>query len=69
MFRSHSDNKVAGVCGGIAEWLGISSTIVRLLFVISAFFSFGAVLLVYFAAAVFVPKSPYNEVTFTNIHY
>lgn len=68
LFRSHTDNKLTGLCGGIAEWLGIDSTIVRLLVVIAAFFSFGAVILAYFVATLFVPKAPYNELNFTN-HY
>ena len=33
--RSKSDKMVAGVCGGIAEYLDISSTLVRILFVLS----------------------------------
>ena len=69
LFRSQSDNKIAGVCGGLGEWMGIDSTIIRLLFIISAFFSFGAVVLIYFAAALFVPKSPCNDMTFTHFHY
>lgn len=32
--RSREHRLVAGVCGGIAEWLGWSPTVVRLLFVI-----------------------------------
>ena len=32
--RSREHRIVAGVCGGIAEWLGWSPTVVRVLFVI-----------------------------------
>lgn len=56
LFRSTTDSKLTGLCGGIGKWLGIDSTIIRLLVIISAFFSFGAVMLVYFIAALFVPK-------------
>lgn len=31
--RSQDDRWLAGVCGGIAEWLGWNSTAVRILFV------------------------------------
>jgi phage shock protein PspC (stress-responsive transcriptional regulator) len=30
---------IAGVCGGIAEWLGWSPTVVRVLYVVVSFFS------------------------------
>ncbi|MFS0862284.1 PspC domain-containing protein [Fredinandcohnia sp. 179-A 10B2 NHS] len=31
--KSSTDKSIAGVCGGIAEFFGISSTAVRLLFI------------------------------------
>ena len=35
LYRSSSDRWIAGVCGGIAEHLGISSSLVRLLMVLA----------------------------------
>ena len=35
LYRSSSDRWIAGVCGGIAEHLGISSALVRLLMVLA----------------------------------
>lgn len=35
--RSESDRIIAGVCGGIATYIGVDSTIVRLLFLLLAF--------------------------------
>ncbi len=32
--RSRDQRMIAGVCGGIAEWLGWSTTLVRVLFVL-----------------------------------
>jgi phage shock protein PspC (stress-responsive transcriptional regulator) len=32
--RSRDQRMIAGVCGGIAEWLGWSASVVRLLYVI-----------------------------------
>jgi phage shock protein PspC (stress-responsive transcriptional regulator) len=32
--RSRDQRLIAGVCGGIAEWLGWSATLVRVLFVL-----------------------------------
>ncbi|WP_083991122.1 PspC domain-containing protein [Alkalihalobacillus pseudalcaliphilus] len=34
LIRSSTDRTIAGVCGGIAEFLGISSLGVRLIFII-----------------------------------
>ena len=34
LMRSRDQRILAGVCGGIAEWLGWSPTLVRVLFVI-----------------------------------
>lgn len=35
LMRSSSDKILAGVCGGLAEYFGIDSTIVRLVFVVA----------------------------------
>ncbi|RCW51705.1 PspC domain-containing protein [Paenibacillus prosopidis] len=64
LFRSTTDSKLTGLCGGIGQWLGIDSTIIRLLVIISAFFSFGAVILVYFIATLFVPKAVNNNFSY-----
>lgn len=34
LLRSRDDRVIAGVCGGIAEWLGWSPTAVRILYVL-----------------------------------
>jgi phage shock protein PspC (stress-responsive transcriptional regulator) len=34
LLRSRDQRMLAGVCGGIAEWLGWSATLVRVLFVL-----------------------------------
>lgn len=36
LFRSTSDKMIAGICGGLGQYLGIDSTIVRLIFVLLA---------------------------------
>lgn len=30
LYKSSTDRKIAGVCGGIAEYLGVDSTLVRI---------------------------------------
>ncbi|HET9766658.1 MAG TPA: PspC domain-containing protein, partial [Thermoanaerobaculia bacterium] len=34
LYRSRKNRVIAGVCGGVAEWLGWSPTLVRVLWVI-----------------------------------
>ncbi len=36
LVRSRNDRVLAGVCGGIAQWLGWSSTTVRILYVVGS---------------------------------
>ena len=57
LYRSRKDEHIAGVCGGIAEYLGIDSTIVRLLFVAFALAG-GPGILVYIILALVVPEEP-----------
>jgi phage shock protein C len=37
--RSKDDRMIAGMCGGLARWLGWDSTAVRILYVLISFFS------------------------------
>lgn len=34
LYRSRTDKKIAGVCGGLAKYLGVDATIIRVIFVI-----------------------------------
>ncbi|MEE1229364.1 MAG: PspC domain-containing protein [Lachnospiraceae bacterium] len=53
LYKSDTDRKISGVCGGLAEYFGIDSTLVRLLFVIFALVGPGVIL--YIAAALIMP--------------
>lgn len=69
LFRSTTDRKISGLCGGIGELLNIDPTLIRVLFVIFAFCSFGAMLLIYIVSSIFVPKSPYSSMNYNHYHY
>lgn len=56
IFRSRKNKMIAGVCGGIGEYLGIDPTVIRLLWVLSIFFSFGTAILAYIIAWVIIPE-------------
>lgn len=58
LYRSQSDRKICGVCGGIAEYFNIDPTLVRLGGVLLACISFGTGILAYFVAAVIIPDQP-----------
>jgi len=49
------DKKIAGVCGGLADYLDIDPTIVRVLFVLIAFAG-GAAILAYLIMWAIVPE-------------
>lgn len=54
LVRSRSNRRIAGVCGGLAEYAGIDPTVVRLLMVALTFFG-GAGPLLYVIACIAVP--------------
>ena len=53
--KSRVDKMVAGVCGGITDYLGWDSTIVRVIFLILVFSSVGSMVLPYFILALIMP--------------
>jgi phage shock protein C len=61
LYRSRTDRYITGLCGGLAERLGIDSTWIRLLLVITAFFSGGVAIPLYFLAVIVIPKEPYPD--------
>ncbi len=58
LYRSR-DRQLAGVAGGMAEYLDIDPTVVRILWIIVAIASGGLVLLAYFILALVIPQAPY----------
>ena len=54
--RSISNRMIAGVCAGLAEYLGIDPTVVRLLVILAFFTGFGGIALVYLIMAIVVPE-------------
>jgi len=57
LYRSKKDSMIAGVCGGIAEYFDVDSTLIRLLAVIVALLG-GAGVVVYIIAWIIVPQKP-----------
>lgn len=63
LYRSRNDRKIAGVCGGLAEYFNIDPVWIRLLFIIF-FLAGGAAFLVYMIMWILVPNDPISKVPF-----
>jgi phage shock protein PspC (stress-responsive transcriptional regulator) len=53
--RNRQRRRLAGVCAGIADYLGVDVTLVRFLFVLSVFFSFSLTMWIYLALWALLP--------------
>jgi phage shock protein C len=56
LYRSRTDRMLAGVAGGIAEYLAVDPTLVRVVFVVLALAGSGIGLLVYLVLWLIVPE-------------
>lgn len=57
LYLSRENKKMAGVCGGIGEYLEVDPTIIRLLWV-AAFFVGGLGIIAYIIVAFVIPHRP-----------
>ena len=64
--RSNANRVIAGVCGGIAEYLAVDATLVRVVFVVLGFFG-GIGLLAYIVLLILMPlpgrPAPFTSTT------
>lgn len=58
LYRSKTDRKIAGVCGGLAEYFGIDATIVRVIAVILLLPGWLPGFLPYVVLWVVIPENP-----------
>lgn len=58
LYRSRRDSKLTGLCGGLAEQLHVDSTLMRVVVLVTTFFSAGTVIPIYIIASIVVPKEP-----------
>jgi phage shock protein PspC (stress-responsive transcriptional regulator) len=60
LMRSRRDRMIAGVCGGLAQWLGWDPTLVRILYVVVSVLSAGFPgTLVYIVLWIIMPEESY----------
>jgi phage shock protein PspC (stress-responsive transcriptional regulator) len=55
LYRLREGSWFAGVCAGIAAYVGIDAVVIRLIFILTAFFSGGIVILVYLVLMFVMP--------------
>ena len=59
LYRSNRNKVIAGVCGGIAEWLGWDPTVTRILYVVVSVLSAAFPgLIVYILLWIVMPQGP-----------
>ena len=58
LYRSASQVKISGVCGGIAEYFNIDATIVRLVWVLVTLLNLFAGVVAYVACVFIIPVDP-----------
>jgi phage shock protein C len=63
--RSTTNRVIGGVCGGIAEYLAVDATLVRVAFVFTAFITAGLFVLAYIVLLVLMPQ-PGQPAPFTS---
>lgn len=56
LYLSDKDRKIAGICGGLAEYFGIDSTIVRILWALAVLVSYGTGFILYLVFWLIVPR-------------
>ncbi|MBT9150673.1 MAG: hypothetical protein DDT40_00848 [candidate division WS2 bacterium] len=59
LYLSQNDSKISGVCGGIAEYFGVDSTIIRLLWILFTIATgFIGGIIAYLIALIVIPRMP-----------
>lgn len=59
LYRSRKNRMIAGVCGGLADWLGWDPTLVRILYVVVSILSVAFPgLLAYIILWLLMPEAP-----------
>ncbi len=58
LYKSRTDKMIAGVLGGAAVYLGMDSTVLRLIVALLGLVSCGTAVLAYIIAALIIPLEP-----------
>jgi phage shock protein PspC (stress-responsive transcriptional regulator) len=61
LHRSATNRMIAGVCGGMGDYLNIDPTIIRLMAVLLFFMTGGGMIVAYLIMALIVPEEPARQ--------
>lgn len=56
LYKSREDRMISGVLGGIAEYFGIDSTLLRILYTVAIVFGVGSPIILYVILAILIPE-------------
>lgn len=65
LYKSRTDRKISGVCGGLAQYFNMDSTLIRLLWILFVLFG-GSGVLAYVICALIIPDEPYEDYYYNN---
>ncbi len=60
LYRSKTDRKICGILGGLAKYLNMDATILRIVYVLLSLFVLGSPIIIYIVAALIIPEEPEN---------
>ena len=58
LYRSTMDKKMAGICGGLGEYLNVDPTVMRILFVAGFFLTGSLMFWSYLVMWIVIPETP-----------
>jgi phage shock protein C len=62
IYRSRSERMLAGVAGGLAEYLDVDPTLVRLAFALGSLVTGPVALMLYIVCALIIPSEPETRI-------
>lgn len=65
LYRSSTNRKLGGVCGGLGEYFNVDPTLLRLLYILVVLFSAGLGIIAYLLMWVIMPEKPEPATTKT----
>lgn len=66
--KIEKEEKLAGVCAGLAYYFNIDVTLVRLIWALAVIFGVGSPILIYIVLAIVLPNCDPDEVEFEEVH-
>jgi len=57
LYRSLTDKRIAGICGGLGDYLNVDSTVMRILFVAGFFLTGSLVFWLYLVFWIVIPET------------